>query len=110
MAKLGAMTLTGQSGQKYQFDVYPLTTTFKAVGAVYYISKRTPKQDGGGDHSKIYIGQTGDLSDRFDNHHKADCFEKRGANCISVHTDDDEDSRLTKEADLIDAYKPPCND
>jgi len=110
MAKLGTMTLTGKSGKQYSFEVYPWGTTFSAVGAVYYISKRTPKVDGGADHAKIYIGQTNDLSERFDNHHKADCFTKHGANAISVHRDDNEDSRLAKESDLIADHNPPCND
>ena len=109
MAKLATMTLTGESGQKYAFNVYPFGETFNAIGAVYYISKRTPKQDGAVNHSKIYIGQTKDLSERFDNHHKAKCFADHDANAISVHRDDDEDSRQTKETDLIAAYDPPCN-
>lgn len=43
MAKIGTMTLKGNSGQSYQFNVYPFGTEFKAKGAVYYISKRTEK-------------------------------------------------------------------
>lgn len=60
-------------------------------------------------HTVIYIGQTGDLSTRFDDHHKADCFTSHKANCICTHCDDDEDSRLAKEQDLIAYYNPPCN-
>ncbi len=109
MAKIGTITLTGSSGKKYKFNIYPYSTQFETVGAVYYISKRTEKADGSGSHSKIYIGQTGDLSERFDNHHKESCFKKHGANCISIHQEPDEDKRIEIEQDLIDAYDPPCN-
>ena len=110
MSKIGTMTLTGGSGKKYQFNVYPLDTEFKALGAVYYISKRTKKADDtGGTHEQIYIGETGDLSDRFDNHHKEECFAIYEANCVSIHQESDERTRLDIESDLIDPYDPPCN-
>ena len=109
MAKLGTITLKGQSGTEYKFNVYKWDTDFDDIGAVYYISNRHKVDDGGWTHTKIYIGQTGDLSDRFDNHHKAQCFEDNDVNAVSVHRDDDEDSRLEKEADLIMALNLPCN-
>lgn len=110
MAKLGVLTLSGESGKQYEFNVYNMDTEFNAIGAVYCVSERTESASKSPSHSKIYIGQTGDLSTRFDNHHKADCFQQYGANCISVHKDGDEDSRLKKEKDLIAAYNLPCND
>ncbi len=109
MAKIGTLTLTGASDIKYAFNVYPYGTEFKAIGAVYYISKRTEKADGTGSHDKIYIGETGDLSERFDNHHKEPCFKMYNANCISIHQESNENKRLIIEEDLIDAYNPPCN-
>lgn len=109
MAKIGDLALTGVSGKQYSFSVYPLNTEFKALGGVYYFSIRTTKPDGGGNHTPLYIGQTSDLSSRFTDHHKEACMDSRGVNCISVHVDQDEDSRLAKEQDLIAAYNPPCN-
>lgn len=35
MSKLGTLTLTGASGTKYKFEVYPVDTNFSAVGGVY---------------------------------------------------------------------------
>ena len=109
MAKVGELTLIGKSGSSYEFSVYAIDTNFRAVGAVYYISKRTSKPEGGGSHTALYVGQTEDLSERFNNHHKMDCCKKKGANCISVHLDGNEKSRLKKESDLVDAINPPCN-
>ena len=110
MAKLGALTLTGASGQTYDFEVYTFDTDFNAVGAVYAITHRAQKEDGSYSHAVIYIGETGDLSTRFDDHHKKDCFAQYNANCKCIRLDDDEDSRRAKEADLIAKYNPPCND
>ena len=109
MEKTATLILTGALGIKYTFNVYPYGTKFKAIGAVYYISKRTEKADGTGSHDKIYIGETEDLSVRFDNHHKEPCFKMHNANCISIYQESDEEKRLIIEKDLIDALNPPCN-
>ena len=58
MAKVASMEVTGQSGKKYAFDFYPTDTSFKASGAVYVITKRTPRPDGGASHAYIYVGET----------------------------------------------------
>jgi len=110
MAKFGTITLTGASGTEYKFNVYPFDTNFRSIGAVYAVTKRTPKAEGGANHTRIYIGETGDLSERFDAHHKAGCFQQNGANCICTHRRDDEQTRLEIEADLLGNYDPPCND
>ena len=110
MTSIGAIKLTGWSGMEYNFEVYSLDTSFESVGAVYAITKRTARIDGSGTHDIVYIGQTGDLSERFDDHHQADCFKRHMANCVSIHLDDNETSRLAKEADLIGKFSPDCND
>ena len=60
-------------------------------------------------HTRIYVGQTEDLSIRFDNHHKQDCFDRHNKNCICVYGEQDENNRLLIEQDLIETYGPPCN-
>jgi len=108
MSHIEDLTLTGKSGTNYTFQMFPLDTQFKALGAVYVITKRTQGSNGG-THSLIYIGQTGDLSTRFDDHHKEDCFKRHGANCIGVLLNESEDRRLEIEMDLLAAYHWPCN-
>lgn len=110
MAKIGTMKVAGKSGTEYSFDLYPTGTSFKALGAVYVITKRTAKQGGGGEHTYLYVGETGDLSTRFDDHHKQECFNDHDANCIGIHLDDSEKSRLSKEDDILAGHKWPCND
>lgn len=111
MAKLGTIAFTGASGATYDFDVYPWGTGFKKdYGAVYFVTKRGKNAEGGYSHTRIYLGETEDLSTRFDNHHKQDCFDRNEANCICIHGEQDESARLRIEKDLIDKYHPPCND
>ena len=109
MAKLATATWKGKSGRSYEFDVYPIGTTFKALGAVYIFSRRTTDLNGKVTHDLAYIGQTGDLSERFDNHHKAPAIKKRGANAISIHLNGVESQRLNIETDLCRLHNPPCN-
>ena len=110
MAKLGTVTFTGASGSKYEFNSYAFGTNFKEnYGAVYFITNRHKNDDGGYSHEKIYVGQTEDLSTRFDHHHKQDCFDQNNANCICIHGEQNENIRLNIERDLIDKYNPPCN-
>jgi len=110
MASLGSITWSGASGEALEFTIYEWGKQFKAVGAVYVISHRTPKLSDGGRHEPIYIGETGDLSERFDDHHKASCISRHGPNRICIHRDGNAKSRRHKEADLIQKWSPPCND
>ena len=109
MTKLSSLTLKGVSGNEYTFSVYPYGTKFKALGAVYCISKRFKNQSGGFNHNVIYVGETEDLSGRFDNHHKEKCFEKHDANCTCILLENDKSNRLAIEANLVAAHNPTCN-
>jgi hypothetical protein len=91
---------TGRSGKTYTFSEYAIGTEFKPVGAVYmFLNVREP----------VYVGQTEDLSERFDNHHKADCIRRRGATVICVLVVSSEAERLAIERDLLANYSWPCN-
>jgi predicted GIY-YIG superfamily endonuclease len=104
------LPLIGASGVTYNFNVHSKDVTFKALGAVYVITRRYQKQGSiTFTHDIIYIGQTKDLSSRFYDHHRETCFNRNNWNCICVHQDANEASRLKKEADLIAAQNPPCN-
>jgi len=106
MVKQATVTLTGASGRNYDFEVYPWDTQFNHVGAVYCVLRRKPE----GNFNIIYIGQTGDLSERFGDHHKQQCFDRNGKTHIGVYPEPSEARRLTIEADLLGKYKPACND
>ena len=109
MTKFGTVTFNGVSGNSYEFTAYSRDTVFKAVGAVYFVTKRTTKKDGGASHTRIYVGETGDLSSRPLNHHRKACFDEHNANCVCIYTETDENRRLEIETDLRQNYNPPCN-
>ena len=109
MSKIASVTFTGDSGSKYKFDVYPWGTDFYPLGAVYVVTRRH-KKGTSYIHAKIYTGETGDLSERFDNHHKFNCFEAHKANCICIYAEQSKRLRRAIESDLLDDYNPPCND
>ena len=108
MGKIADATFKGKFGT-YAFEIYTTDTIFNFVGAVYIFSKRTVGSDGMGKHTFLYIGQTHSLKDRIPNHEKWHCARNYGVNCICVHRDNDANSRLHKELDLLSINKTPCN-
>ena len=103
MATATLISLKGASARTYEFEVYPWGTAFNQVGAVYAVLQS--RTDG-----LIYIGQTGDLTERFDNHHRAACFTRNGKTHIGVHVESSDLRRRAIEADLIAGYpNTPCN-
>ena len=96
----------GKSGRTYKYWIHPIGTNFKAVPGNYIFAKETSP----GRHMPIYIGETGDLSERFDNHHKMPCIRRQGATHIHVHTTSGGQAvRQREEADLIAKWRPICN-
>jgi hypothetical protein len=111
MAKLADYTITGKSGTKYTFGMYAYPGSWNSVACVYIITKREVKTDGKGYHTHIYVGETEDLADRHDDHHKSDCFEKHGGNCIGILMEKGGQRRLDIETDIRNnGDKWPCND
>lgn len=105
MADPENVTVTGKSGKKYEFKVYPWGTSFKSIGGLYLVLKKNEN----GNYGILYVGQTGDLSERFDDHHKQSCFDRNGKTHIAVKVEGVEKTRLAIERDLIDNYNPTCN-
>src|ERR1700733_9820618 len=103
MANLGTITLTGKSGTKYEFTIYPRSQEFNAVGVIYVMAKKANDTT----YNIIYIGQTGDASQRPFNHHRKDCFDRHGADHVFIRAEADKQKRLDIETDLIRAYDPP---
>src|ERR1700676_5546345 len=60
-----ATTLTGESGEDYEFEVHALDA-YLGGSAVYAITRLVGDQ-----HSILYFGQTENLQQRFKSHHRA---------------------------------------
>ena len=107
MAQTRSVIWTGKSGEEYRYWVHPIATRFEATPANYIYAKVVARK-----WRVVYIGETGDLSERMlDTHDKKDCITRSGATRIHEHiSSDDEEERRAEEADLIGRYIPPCND
>ncbi|MFH7321535.1 GIY-YIG nuclease family protein [Desulfurivibrio sp. D14AmB] len=107
MAQEDKITVIGASGRSYEFYVYPWGQEFKPVGSVYLVLKKNlglrPT------YEILYVGQTCNLSERFDCHHKKQCFDRNGKTHIGVRVTSTEQERLAIERDLIAKYQPICN-
>ena len=88
-------------------DLQPTDIQFNAEGACYIFTKENA-QNG---LYAIYIGETHDLSERFDNHHKKSCIRAHLATHICVHREgmDNHIPRLVVQNDLLAKENPPCN-
>jgi hypothetical protein len=96
----------GKSGAKYKYEVFKLNTTFKKKPGNYVFAKETEP----GRFKPLYVGQTGDLSSRFTNHHAEDCLDRNGVTHITVHVNEAGDqARLDEETDIRNHYDPACN-
>ena len=97
----------GRSGKEYTYWIYDIGATFGKSPANYVFAKETKPDT----LLAIYIGETGDISERFDNHHKMPCIRQNGATYICAHTSSgDKEVRCEEESDLIANYHPVCND
>lgn len=109
------MTLLGASGKSYIFNLYgyssfsQLNNAFKPLAAIYVFSQRY-LEDNVYRHSLIYLGQTSDLSTRYDNHHKEADITAHFGNCIWIHVfSGTDEEREEAEKDLLASYDFPCN-
>jgi predicted GIY-YIG superfamily endonuclease len=105
MAEGNTFTAVGASGSEYPFWVYPWGTTLKPTAGVYLVLRR----ESDGKYTILYVGQTADMSERFDAHHKEPCFTRNGVTHLAARLENFETKRLAIEADLVQNYRPCCN-
>jgi hypothetical protein len=105
---MSKITFTGESGKKYSFVIHPMTTLFKEVGAVYFVTHRFTDDMNKVNHQHVFVGETDNLAKQFDRSDNQ-YFRRHQANCICIHPEDDRKTRLKIESDLVGNYNPPCN-
>ncbi|MBI3044437.1 MAG: hypothetical protein HYY78_16570 [Betaproteobacteria bacterium] len=105
------ITFSGKSGEKYHFQAWTLDTRFKALAAVYFVTKRA--RDGStysrASHDGVYIGHTASLANPFGTESQFECFRKHGANCICIHLLESEAARIAVSEDLLAQHRAHCN-
>lgn len=105
MSEAVTIRWTGQSGNQYQYWIYPIGSTFKEEGGNYIFAKETKP----GYWSPVYVGQTNNLNKRLGDHEKEACAKRNGATHIHAHLNAAEPTRLAEEKDLILKWQPACN-
>ena len=101
------MVWHGSSGHPYTYHFHSIGASFiySEPGNYIFARKTSP-----GNFRPIYIGETADLSERFDNHHKMQCIMSQGATHIHVHSSDSSVTvRQEEERDLVATWNPHCN-
>lgn len=107
MADEGTIQWDGRSGKTYKYWIYRIGTTFEEVPGNYVFAEETKPNT----FRPIYIGETDNLGERFDNHHKMPCIKREGATHIHAHKNTaGQVARKAEEADLVDRWNPVCND
>ena len=107
MSSEGNIKWPGASGSSYDYQIYKIGTEFKNVPGNYIFAKETSQSR----WTPIYIGETSNLSERFDDHHKMPCIRRHGSTHIHVHTSSSNANvRRTEESDLLAAWNTTCND
>lgn len=84
-------------------------------GGIYAITYRPDYQNKPDTHKVVYFGETDAFNGRGidDTHHKYPCWKQKTDNnrlYVSIHRDDNDASRKSKEKRLIERYTPSCND
>ena len=108
---MATLTVNGNGFTVYNLsDVLDGRVQLPSEGSVYLFTKMKITRMGSGNHTILYVGQTGNLSDRNIRYHQQlACVHRHEGNCLCVHYDYDESSRLFKENSIKQDYDPPCN-
>lgn len=107
MSEVPTVMWPGLSDKSYKYWIYPIGSTFKEESGNYIFAKETKP----GYWAPCYIGQTRNLNQRLDDHEKEACAKRHGATHIHAHlTSGGEAVRKAEEKDLIQKWKPPCNE
>ena len=100
-----SVVFKGRSGDRFYFQVWPLSTKFRPVGGVYIVTRRS-FQDSTfttrATHQPLVIGHTANLADALISRSQRAKLTTEGANCICVCAVADAARRVEIEKDLID--------
>jgi len=107
--KIDTVTLTGKSGQPYEFRIYVWETKFKTVPGVYLVASRSIEPGQKPAYVPLFVGAAADLSKSLKNHPRGECFQMYYANVVGVLREERDGERERIVADLVDGLAPPCH-
>lgn len=97
----------GQSGREYAYEIYPLDASFRALPGNYIYARQAED----GSWVPIYIAQTRDLHQRLEGHVRMEDAVANGATHLHAHyCSTGQAARCSEERDLIQRWKPVCNE
>lgn len=97
----------GLSSRECKYCIFTIGSSLNKEPGNYIFAKQTSP----GYWAPCYIGQTQNLNERLADHGKETCAKRNGATHIHAHlTPGGEAVRKAEEADLIQKWRPPCND
>lgn len=99
----------GASGNRYQFEIYPMNQQFSKIGGIYIACSRLAN----GTYGAVYVGKTESFHDRlnlgFSSHEGLERAVRYGATYFAVTVVPTDADRTAFELDLIQGLKPPAN-
>ncbi len=104
------VTLTGLTGNKYQYEAYDVNSTWNSVPGNYVFAAQGGQTILTESWGPIYIGETVDFSTRIPGHEKWVTARLKGATHVLAHVNRGGiEARQAEERDLVRAYNPPLN-
>jgi hypothetical protein len=108
---LGYIVFCGKSGEEYRFECRDFETRFRAIGAIYVVTRR--RTEGAGyrraHHETLYIGHAPSLASLVSAQSPFAAFAQHGANCLCVYAANTEERRIAIRDDLVAAHQPILN-
>jgi hypothetical protein len=106
----GSLLLETAEGDRYAFDVRWMSDPLPNVPAVYAVSRRQRRPDGGWSHKVVYLGQTDDLAQRIARHSGNALFDLHDAQAVAfLEVPELQRRRAIRDA-LLDANGPLYGD
>lgn len=105
MSNRKVLNFRGKNGHIYHFQVYGKNEQLPSTAALYAFMNYS-----NGEWHVLYIGQTIDLPERMESHHKWHEAERLGFNYLAVCLDVNLLMMDDDEKNLIQFYNPPCNE
>jgi hypothetical protein len=106
-ATSASINWAGESGKEYQYEVYPINTSFQALPGIYIYARQAED----GSWIPVYIAQTRDLHQRLEGHVRVANAVENGATHIHAHyCSSGQAARCSEERDLILRWQPVCNE
>jgi hypothetical protein len=97
----------GKSGKGYQYEVFPLESSFQPLPGNYIYAQQTEE----GQWVPVYIAQTRDMHQRLEGHVTREDAMASGATHIHAHyCSAGQAARCSEERDLIQQWQPVCNE